>query len=151
MPHKPISSPSTDVSNRRRGTLCQIAEFPKPSGSEVRQAGLAIIFELDGPRFAIDWSITELNQKPGELIPMLRKDRQRIPNRNCSPVRNYVSRGMNTRLPRARNTNSSLILDAASKSRWICFEPEADNQSSNSVWGARTHAAESLLAETPLC
>jgi hypothetical protein len=27
----------------------------------------------------------------------------------------------------------------------------AVNHSSNSVWGARTHAAESLLAETPLC
>ena len=74
MPHKPISSPSTDAGNRRRGTLCQIIEFPKPSGSEVRRRGLTISFELDERRFAIDWNITELNLKPGELIPMLRKD-----------------------------------------------------------------------------
>jgi hypothetical protein len=74
MPHKPISSPATDASNRRRGTLCQIIEFPKPFGSEVRQTGLTIIFELDERRFATDWNMTELNQKPGELIPMLRKD-----------------------------------------------------------------------------
>jgi hypothetical protein len=73
MPYKPISSPSTDARNRRRGTLCQIMEFQKAPESEARQAGLSIIFELDERRFAIDWNITELNQKPGELIPMLRK------------------------------------------------------------------------------
>jgi hypothetical protein len=73
MPHKPISSPSIDAGNRRCGTSCQIIEFPKASGSEARQAGLTIIFELDERRFATDWNITELNQKLGELIPMLRK------------------------------------------------------------------------------
>jgi hypothetical protein len=73
MPRKSISSPSTDASNRRRGTSCHVIEFPKPSGSEVRQTGLTIIFELDERRFAIDWNITELNQKPGELVPMVRK------------------------------------------------------------------------------
>jgi hypothetical protein len=73
MPRKPISSPSTDAHNRRRGTLCQIIGFPKPSRSEARQAGLTIIFELDERRFAIDWNTAEVNQKPGELIPMLRK------------------------------------------------------------------------------
>jgi hypothetical protein len=73
MAHKPISSHSTDASNRRRGTSRQIIEFPKASGSEVRQAGLTIIFELDERRFAIDWNITELNQKPGELIRILTK------------------------------------------------------------------------------
>jgi hypothetical protein len=73
MPDKPISSPSTDTSNRRRGTMCHIIEFPKASASEAREAGLTIIFELDDRRLAIDWHITELNQKPGELIPIRRK------------------------------------------------------------------------------
>ena len=53
--------------------MCQIIEFPKASNSEARQAGLTIIYELDELRFAIDWNITELNQKQGKLIPMLRK------------------------------------------------------------------------------
>jgi hypothetical protein len=39
---------------------------------------------------------------------------QRIPNRNCSPVRNNVSRGRNTRIQRARNANSWLILGRGS-------------------------------------
>jgi hypothetical protein len=73
MPDKPISSPSTDASSGRRGTMCHIIEFPKASASEARGAGLTIIFELDDRRFAIDWNITELNQKPGELIPIRRK------------------------------------------------------------------------------
>jgi hypothetical protein len=75
MPRKPISSPSTDAGNRRRGTSCQIIEFPKPSGSEVRQAGLTIVFELDERQFEIDWNRAKVNQKPGKLIPMLRKGR----------------------------------------------------------------------------
>ena len=79
MPDKPISSPSTDASNQRRGTMCHIIEFPKASASEARGAGLTIIFELDERRFAIDWNITELNLKPGELIPMLRKDTNEKP------------------------------------------------------------------------
>jgi hypothetical protein len=73
MPDKPISSPSTDASSRRRGTLCQIREFPKAADSKARQAGLTIIFELDHRLFAIDWNVTELNQKPGEVIPIRRK------------------------------------------------------------------------------
>ena len=72
MPRKPISSPSTDAANRRRGS-CQIIEFPKPPGSEARQAGLTITFELDERQFETDWNRAEVNQKPGELIPMLRK------------------------------------------------------------------------------
>jgi hypothetical protein len=74
MPPKTISFPSNDASNRRRGMLCQIIEFPKPFVAEVRQRGLTIIFELDERRFATGWDMTELNQKPGELIPILRKD-----------------------------------------------------------------------------
>jgi hypothetical protein len=73
MPDKPISSSATDASRRRRGTLCQIREFPKAADSEARQAGLTIIFELDYRRFAIDWNVTGLSQKPGELIPIRRK------------------------------------------------------------------------------
>jgi hypothetical protein len=34
-----------------------------------------IIFELDDRRFAIDWNVTELNQKPADVIP-IRKKRQ---------------------------------------------------------------------------
>jgi hypothetical protein len=73
MPDKPISSSATDASRRRRGTLCQIREFPKAADSEARQAGLTIIFELDQRRFAIDWNITGINQKSGDLILILRK------------------------------------------------------------------------------
>jgi hypothetical protein len=72
MPDKPISSPATDAS-RRRGTTCQIIEFPKAATSRARQAGLTIIFELDQRRFAIDWNITGINQKSGDLILILRK------------------------------------------------------------------------------
>ena len=32
-----------------------------------------IIFELDDRRFAIDWNVTELNQKPADVIPIRKK------------------------------------------------------------------------------
>jgi hypothetical protein len=73
MPDKPTSSRSTSASNRRRGTLHNVIEFPKPSGSETWDAGLMIIFELDKRRFAIDWNVTELSQKPADVIPILKK------------------------------------------------------------------------------
>jgi len=53
--------------------MCQIIEFKKASASQARQEGLTIIYELDERRFAIDWNISELNHKPGELISIRRK------------------------------------------------------------------------------
>jgi hypothetical protein len=72
MPDKPISSQANDASNRRRRTLHNVIEFPEASGAAAWDAGLMIVFELDR-RFAIDWNVTELNQKPAEVIPILKK------------------------------------------------------------------------------
>jgi hypothetical protein len=71
MPNKPTSPRSTGDSRRRRGKL--ITEFPKASGAEAGDAGLTIIFELDERRFAAGWNITELSQKPAEVIPIRQK------------------------------------------------------------------------------
>jgi hypothetical protein len=46
---------------------------PKASGDEAREAGPTIIFELDERRFAVGWNITELSQKPAEVIPIRKK------------------------------------------------------------------------------
>jgi hypothetical protein len=73
MPNKPVSSRSTASSNRRRGKLPKIAEFPKVSGAEARDAGPTVTFELDERRFAVGWNITELSQKPAEVIPIRKK------------------------------------------------------------------------------
>jgi hypothetical protein len=70
---KPISSRSTSAGNRRRGTLHKVTEFPKPSGAEAWDAGTTITFELDERRFAIGWNVTELNQKPAEVVPIRKK------------------------------------------------------------------------------
>jgi hypothetical protein len=75
MPDK-ISSRSSATSNRRRRTLHKVTEFPKPSGSEARDAGPTIIFEFEQRRFASDWNVAELNHKPAEVVPIL-KQRQR--------------------------------------------------------------------------
>jgi hypothetical protein len=72
MPDKPISSRTTDASNRRPATLHKVLEFPNPSRSTDWDTGMMIIFELDR-RFAIDLVVTELNQKPGDVIPIRRK------------------------------------------------------------------------------
>jgi hypothetical protein len=73
MPNKPTSSKSIRASGRRRGKLPKITEFPKASGAETRDAGPTIIFELDERRFAAGWNITELSQKPAEVIPIRKK------------------------------------------------------------------------------
>jgi hypothetical protein len=73
MPNKPNSSRSTGASNRPRRILPKVTEFP--SGAQTWDAGPMIIFELDDRRFAIDWNVTELNQKPADVIP-IRKKRQ---------------------------------------------------------------------------
>jgi hypothetical protein len=76
MSDKPTSSRSTDASNRRRGTLGRVVEFPKAPVSEVGDAGLMIIFELDERRFAVDWNVNELSPKQADVIP-IRKERRR--------------------------------------------------------------------------
>ena len=73
MPNKPTTSRSIRASSGRRGKLPKITEFPKASGAEVREAGLTIVFELDERRFAVGWNITELSQKPAEVIPIRKK------------------------------------------------------------------------------
>ena len=72
MPNKPTSSRSTDAINRRRRTLHNVIEFPEASGAW--DAGLMIVFELDA-RFAIDPNVPEMNQKPAEVISILKKRR----------------------------------------------------------------------------
>jgi hypothetical protein len=76
MPNKPISSRSIAASNRRRGTLHNVTEFPKESGAEAWDAGPTIIFELNDQRFEVGWNVTELNHKPAEVVP-ISKQRQR--------------------------------------------------------------------------
>jgi hypothetical protein len=61
------------AAERRPKTLRNIIEFPKASPSEDREAGLTIIFELDDRPYPVAWNVTELNQKPGDLISILRK------------------------------------------------------------------------------
>ena len=73
MPNKPISSRPNSASRRQRGKLPKIAEFPKASGAETHDAGLTIIFELDQRRFAARWNITEVSQKPAEVIQIRKK------------------------------------------------------------------------------
>jgi hypothetical protein len=73
MPNKPTSSRSPGASRRRRGKLPKITEFPKATGDETRDAGPTIVFELDERRFAAGWNITELSQKPAEVIPIRKK------------------------------------------------------------------------------
>jgi hypothetical protein len=73
MPNKPNSSRSNGASRRRPGKLPKIAEFPKVSGAEAREPGPTIIFELDQRRFAVGWNITELSQKPAEVIQIRKK------------------------------------------------------------------------------
>jgi hypothetical protein len=73
MPNNTTSSRSIRASGRRRGKLPKITEFPKASGDEAREAGPTIIFELDERRFAVGWNITELSQKPAEVIPIRKK------------------------------------------------------------------------------
>lgn len=73
MTDNPTSSRS-GASNRRRGPVNNVTEFPNPFGS-AWDAGLTIIFELDDRRLANDGNVTELNQKPAEVIP-IRKKRQ---------------------------------------------------------------------------
>ena len=73
MTNKPTSSRSTGASRRRRGKLPKITEFPKVSGAETHDAGPTVIFELDERRFAAGWNITELSQKPAEVIPIRKK------------------------------------------------------------------------------
>ena len=72
MPNKPTFPRSTGDSRRRRGKLPKITEFPKASGA-AGDAGLTIIFELDERRFAAGWNITELSQKPAEVIEIRKK------------------------------------------------------------------------------
>ena len=73
MPNKPTSSRSIRASGRRRGKLPKITEFPKASGDGAHEAGPTIIFELDEGRFAVGWNITELSQRPAEVIPIRQK------------------------------------------------------------------------------
>ena len=72
MPDKPTSSRTTDASNRRSATLHKVLEFPKPSCSTDWDTDMMIVFELDR-RFAIDVVVTELNQKPADVIPIRTK------------------------------------------------------------------------------
>jgi hypothetical protein len=73
MPNKPTSSRSHGASRQRRGKLFKLTEFPKVSGAEARDAGPTVIFELDERRFAVGWNITELSQKPAEVISIRKK------------------------------------------------------------------------------
>jgi hypothetical protein len=73
MPDKPTSSRSNEASNRRRRTLHNVTEIPKPSGSKRGDAGLTIHFQLEDRWGFIDLNVAELNQKPAEVIPIQQK------------------------------------------------------------------------------
>ena len=77
MPDNPTSSQSNNASNRRR-TRNNVTEFPNPARSTDWDAGMMIVFELDR-WFAIDAVVTELNQKPAEVIPILKKRQGKNP------------------------------------------------------------------------
>ena len=51
---------------------------PSPLTAETPIDG-RIVFEVGPDRFAIDYAITELNQKPAPVIPIQRKARARKP------------------------------------------------------------------------
>jgi hypothetical protein len=43
-----------------------------------------IIFEIGADRFAVDFAITELNQKPAQVIPIQRNAMPKKPGRRCT-------------------------------------------------------------------
>ena len=45
-----------------------------------------IVFEVGPDRFAIDYAITELNQKPAQVIPILKKAIAKSPRRRTQTI-----------------------------------------------------------------
>ena len=56
---------------------------PSPLKAETPIAD-RIIFEIGTDRFAVDYAITELNQKPAQVIPIQRNGVPKKPGRRCT-------------------------------------------------------------------